>query len=621
MKRRVFAILIPVAAALLSVIIVLSLVFGAKKYPEPQRDFLPDEAGRDVYGVCISDLKEKNYIKYAYYTPDRFLSPTEGSVTGEEVDISAQKNIAKRGTYQFIIYNLNPEDEDFRQKKQALAPYLQSDNSWHFSLYLPPCFSACCVYVRSVNRSSLAASAGEIAGYDYIEYSDKQGYSEQHTDGTQPVFLDLAFYSGREALENEFLRRAAVVTVHYESDGIKVGFDGVPVIGAGNAVKRAIAADQVFLTVIALAAAFVFVVLAFACILKKSLFAVPQATLAWGVAGFTNFKLLSYSAASAPRLLYVCVPICACIILAAAVLSMIYAIKTRKSEFLIAPPIALTFGVSFFVLPFYTPLVPSPAMWLAVIMLSLTAFSAFAFFADLERRNVYLTDNLKSEVARQTEDLNTIISERDKLLRYLSHDMKKPVSGIKHFVAEIRKNETNEENIKALDIIDAKLDGMQSDFSELQKFAKQNFAAEACQTLYTDRTVQSVYERLSPDCEANGISLKINAPKIAVFAKRNILNSVIDNLVFNAVEHSQCSNITISAVKSSGVCRITVTDDGTGIENERDVFRPYYSENGDADNLGLGLYICRQHMLSMGGDLTYSRENGKTVFTIILNLA
>ncbi len=621
MKRRIIEIMIPVISAVVAVIIVLSLFFGAPKCPEPKRDSLKDESGQDIYGVCISDLAEKNYIKYAYYTPDEFLSPTDTPAAGTEVDISAQKDIAARGTYRFVLFNLNPEDKNFNQKKQALAPHLQSDNSWHFALYLPPCFSACCVYVRSINRSELSAQAGEIADYDYLAFSDKQGNSEKHTDGTEPIVLDLAFYASRKTLANTLFSRATIVTVHYEGGGAKTGFYGLPVVGTENEVEGVLAEDRVFLTVIAILAGFVFVILAYECVLKKSLFAVPQAALAFGVAGFMFFKLLSYSKAAAPQFSYVCVPICAAIVVASAVLSLVYAFKTRNSEFLIAPPIAFTFGIAYPVLPFYSPLVPAPAMWLAVIMLAFTAFSAFAFFAKLERRNVYLTNNLKLEVARQTDDLKLIIAERDKLLRYLSHDMKKPVSSIKHFVDEMRKNETDEENIKALDIIDGKLDGLQNDFAQLQHFAKMNFAAEASTTVYTDDITDDVFKRLSPDCEANGIKLTCSSPKIAVFAKKDVLCSVIDNLIFNAIEHSQCKNVAVAAFKSAGKCHLTVTDDGVGVQSSREVFLPYYSENAEGDNLGLGLYICHQHMLSMGGDLQYSRKNGKTVFSVVLPLA
>ncbi len=615
--KRIFEIAVPVGALLFSIILTLVLVFGAKNPPVPDKITMTDGDGNEVYGVCISDLQQKNTLKYAYYSPDEFVIPDREKISGTETDITIQKNIAKRGSYQFVFYNLNPEDDNFVKNKVPLTPYLGDDKNWHFTLYLPPCFSACTVYVNT----KLVATVGAIEDYNFIDYCEKVDYNQFHQDGAEPLLVDITFYSRREALVNSFNKRASVVTVHYESSGERAGFDGVPMIGSENAINEILSLDRALLMAISLAAALVFAVLAFACCLKKSLFAIPQAALALGVAGFGLFKLLTYYETAAPLAITACVPVFVGIIVAAATLSLLYALSKRKIEFLVAPPIVIVLGIDYLVLPFETPVFHSPVIWLAVLILCFTAFSAFGFFASLERRNVYLTNNLKSEVARQTVELQSIISERDKLLRYLSHDMKKPLSGIKHFVAEIRKNEENLENVKALDIIDGKLNALQSDFSELQKFAKMNFAAESSETVYTDEIAEDIFSRLAPDCEANGITLKCFAPKIAVYAKKSILCSVLDNLVFNAVEHSKCKNITVSAAKSNGGCKITVTDDGIGVQGEREIFLPYYSVSSDGDNLGLGLYICRQHMLSMGGDLVYSRENGKTVFTVTLNLA
>lgn len=616
MKKRILEIAVPTCALLFSVILTLVPVFGINKLPVPDKMTMTDGDGREVYGVCISDLAPKNTIKYAYYTPDEFVTPGRKKINGTEVDITSQKNIAKKGSYQFVFYNLNPDDEDFTEKKKPLSPYLGDDKNWHFTLYLPPCFSACTVYVNS----KLTTTVGAIEDYNFIDYSEKVDYNEFHQDGTKPLLVDITFYSRREVLINSFDMRSMVVTVHYESSSEMAGFDGVPMIGSENAISDLLSLDRALLMAISLAAALVFGILTFACILKKSLFAIPQAALTLGVSGFSLFELFSFYETTVPLVITACVPAFVVIIVAAATLSLLYAIKNRKTEFLVAPPIVVVLGVDYLVLPFEAPVFHSPVIWLAVLILCFTAFSAFGFFASLERRNVYLTNNLKSEVARQTVELQSIIGERDKLLRYLSHDMKKPLSGIKHFVAEIRKNEVSPENVKALDIIDGKIDALQNDFFELQQFAKMNFAAEPCETVYADEIVKSIFTRLSPDCEANGITLKCFAPNIAVYAKKSILCSVLDNLVFNAVEHSKCKNITVSAAKSNGGCKITVTDDGIGIQGEREIFLPYYSESEEGDNLGLGLYICRQHMLSMGGNLVYNRENGKTVFTVTLNL-
>lgn len=62
---------------------------------------------------------------------------------------------------------------------------------------------------------------------------------------------------------------------------------------------------------------------------------------------------------------------------------------------------------------------------------------------------------------------------------------------------------------------------------------------------------------------------------------------------------------------------LSVADNGKGIAADLDVFAPYVSENS-AETNGVGLYICKNIIESMNGELTYSSERGGTVFHISL---
>ena len=62
----------------------------------------------------------------------------------------------------------------------------------------------------------------------------------------------------------------------------------------------------------------------------------------------------------------------------------------------------------------------------------------------------------------------------------------------------------------------------------------------------------------------------------------------------------------------------TVHDNGKGISPQQDIFKPYVSESAGEENSGLGLYICKQIIESMNGELTYSSRPGSTTFYIAL---
>lgn len=70
-------------------------------------------------------------------------------------------------------------------------------------------------------------------------------------------------------------------------------------------------------------------------------------------------------------------------------------------------------------------------------------------FILLEQTNRYLMNNIQSEVKIQTKNLQTLIEEKDTLLRYVSHDMKKPIQGINHDLKLLKINLDDEQQMKA----------------------------------------------------------------------------------------------------------------------------------------------------------------------------
>lgn len=106
-----------------------------------------------------------------------------------------------------------------------------------------------------------------------------------------------------------------------------------------------------------------------------------------------------------------------------------------------------------------------------------------------------------------------------------------------------------------------------------------------------------------------------------IYGKENNLISILSNIVLNAIEHAECSKIEIKSFKNKEKGFIEITDNGKGIDGHIDVFLPYYSISKTDENRGIGLYISKKFIQSMGGDITYKNENHHLIFTISLPLA
>lgn len=118
-----------------------------------------------------------------------------------------------------------------------------------------------------------------------------------------------------------------------------------------------------------------------------------------------------------------------------------------------------------------------------------------------------------------------------------------------------------------------------------------------------------------------------------LWADREWVRRIINNLLHNAVKYSQSGSekkIIVSARKQDGQARISVADSGIGItkqdlENLRKFSPQFRTEKGrqTAKGSGLGLYLCQNLALKMGGwlEVDSTGEGQGSVFTLVLPLA
>src|SRR5690606_19895833 len=88
---------------------------------------------------------------------------------------------------------------------------------------------------------------------------------------------------------------------------------------------------------------------------------------------------------------------------------------------------------------------------------------------------------------------------------------------------------------------------------------------------------------------------------------------ILTNLVANAHQYGG-DEVTIDACRVDGRVRVSVTDDGPGVDPaiESAIFEPFMRGSADrrSPGVGLGLAICRRLADAMGGSLTYERRDG-----------
>lgn len=128
-----------------------------------------------------------------------------------------------------------------------------------------------------------------------------------------------------------------------------------------------------------------------------------------------------------------------------------------------------------------------------------------------------------------------------------------------------------------------------------------------------------------------GIALRVEAPESlpSIHVDTDRMTQVLNNLVSNALRHTQRGEIVLSAKAVGAAVQMTVSDTGIGIEaaDLPLIFDRFYStdrarQRNDSDATGLGLAIAKAIVEAHGGSLTVASSPGQgTTFTMTIAAA
>ena len=246
------------------------------------------------------------------------------------------------------------------------------------------------------------------------------------------------------------------------------------------------------------------------------------------------------------------------------------------------------------------------------------------FFAIIEQKNLKLkTDSLL--LNQSNEELQKLNAEKDKFFSIIAHDLRSPFNGflgLSQIMAEELPSLTRDE-IRDLAV------SMQNSATNLFRLLENLLEwARIQQGLipFNPKVVELlpiINESIAlvlESAKSKGIEIAYDIPDdLAVFADSNILQTVIRNLVSNAVKFTpKGGKISVSAKATSdkGV-QISIKDTGIGMSPKMvdNLFRLDVQTNRKGTegehSTGLGLLLCKEFVEKHGGKLWVESEEGK----------
>jgi PAS domain S-box-containing protein len=167
------------------------------------------------------------------------------------------------------------------------------------------------------------------------------------------------------------------------------------------------------------------------------------------------------------------------------------------------------------------------------------------------------------------------------------------------------------------------MDRIRQTVANLRSVVRRDPAGEGPAPVDLGEVVQAVVRTASSDLRRSSARVDVQ-PDVWVLGHRGELVDVVLNLVVNAVqagEEGRSNAIAIECRREGTSALIRVRDTGRGIaaSHMRRLFEPFSTARSAADGTGLGLPLARKIIISHGGTIDVTSEEGQgSVFTVRL---
>lgn len=220
-----------------------------------------------------------------------------------------------------------------------------------------------------------------------------------------------------------------------------------------------------------------------------------------------------------------------------------------------------------------------------------------------ERRGTVEVREAAQVFNAMSRQLNEQFRSRGLLMAALSHDLKTPLTRMRVRLETLENDPVAQRCIADIHEMDSLLQ------NSLQLF-RDSHAQEPQQATDVFALVQSVTD----DLVEQGAAVVLDGQSVVITSQPLALRRVLTNLLQNALHYGHSARV---SVQRHEVVEILIDDDGPGIpEAELDmVFQPFFRSNGlrsrNTGGAGLGLFIARDLVRRLGGDLTlHNRAEG-----------
>ncbi len=251
------------------------------------------------------------------------------------------------------------------------------------------------------------------------------------------------------------------------------------------------------------------------------------------------------------------------------------------------------------------------------------------------------TDFQKSELLKQEMDARSVaekaVQDRDEFLSIASHELKTPLTSVilllqstlRKIMTQSLADFSGNDLLNSLKIVERQSQTLSRLIKDLLNVSLASTGRLSLnkETVNLSELVTVLVDKYSEEIKLSGceVDLRVEDEVVGLWDAIRV-EQAITNLLMNALKYAKGTRITMSVNTNGDQAIFTITDKGTGIDEEmqKEIFKPFQrgSNSQNTRGLGVGLFITKQIAEAHGGDISvHSRLEKGSTFTLSLPLS